>query len=120
FTTSPADGATTGHSEVGENMSGGPGAYEKIRASFRWQVPTQFNIGTDICRWADGTGRTALIFVDETGAARHYSFDDLERLSNKFANTLVAGGLDPLNRIATLLPQSPEVPIGHAAAFKAG
>ena len=101
-------------------MSGGPGAYEKIRASFRWQVPTQFNIGTDICRWADGTGRTALIFVDETGAARHYSFDDLERLSNKFANTLVAGGLHPLDRIAILLPQSPEVPIGHAAAFKAG
>jgi len=97
-----------------------PETYEQMRANFRWEIPASFNIGTDICRWADGTGRTALIFVDEEGTPQRYSFDDLERLSNSFANVLTAGGLRRGDRLAILLPQSPEVPIGHAAAFKAG
>lgn len=95
-------------------------AYERIRTDFRWNIPERFNIGTDICRWADGTGRTALIFVDEAEGLRRYSFDDLDRLSNRFANALAADKLKPGDRIALLLPQSPEVAIGHAAAFKAG
>ena len=101
-------------------MPGGRAAYEQIRADFRWNVPERFNIGTDICRWADGSGRTALIFVDEAGTQRRYSFDDLDRLSDRFANALVADRLQRGDRLAILLPQSPEVPVGHAAAFKAG
>ena len=101
-------------------MPGGREAYEQIRADFRWNVPERFNIGTDICRWADGSGRTALIFVDEAGTQRRYSFDDLDRLSDRFANALVGDRLQRGDRLAILLPQSPEVPVGHAAAFKAG
>jgi acyl-coenzyme A synthetase/AMP-(fatty) acid ligase len=41
-------------------------------------------------------------------------------MTNRFANVLAAGGIVPGDRVAVLLPQSPETAIAHIAAFKAG
>ncbi len=44
-------------------------SYEEIRARFRWHVPARYNIGVDACdRWADGSGRLALIHLRADGA----------------------------------------------------
>ncbi|MBV8588707.1 MAG: acyl-CoA synthetase, partial [Acetobacteraceae bacterium] len=99
-----------------------PGAdYASLVREFRWQIPARYNMGVDVCdRHADGSRRPALIFVEENGAVRNYSFDDLKRLSNQFANVLVAHGMQRGDRMGVLLPQSPETAIAHIAAFKAG
>jgi acetyl-CoA synthetase len=96
-------------------------SYEDVVGGFRWQVPEFYNIGVDVCdRHATGGGRLALIFQDEGGAVRRFSFDDIKAQSNRFANVLTAHGLTRGDRLAILLPQAPETAIAHVAAYKAG
>ncbi|MFC3231437.1 AMP-binding protein [Marinibaculum pumilum] len=95
--------------------------YDRLRRDFAWSVPERFNIGVAVCdRHARGDGRPALLHITDSGAARSYSFDEMRRLTNRFANALVAGGLSRGDRIGVFLPQSPETAIAHVAAFKAG
>ena len=43
--------------------------YDKLCREFRWEIPARFNMATACCdRHADGSGRLALIYVDEDGA----------------------------------------------------
>ena len=91
---------------------------EEIRRQFRWRVPERCNIGTDV---ADQHGdRLALIFLDERHAESRLRFRDVAALANRFANVLTARGLARGDRLAVLLPQTPETAIAHVAAFKAG
>ena len=94
--------------------------YRCLQAEFLWPIPDSYNIAADICRWADGSGREALVFVEEDGTARRYSFDDLHRLSSRFANVLAADGFRRGDRLAVFLSQSPEIAVSHLAGFKAG
>lgn len=95
--------------------------YQEMYRNFQWNIPNHYNIGVDVCdRHANGSGRLALIAADENGEVCRYSFDDIRRLSNGFANALTAVGLKKGDRIAVLLPQSLEIAITHIAVFKAG
>lgn len=94
--------------------------YDEAVARFRWAVPARFNIGADVTDKHAGSDRLALIYRDEAGAERRYSFGDMARLSNRLANVLLAQGLQRGDRIAILLVQSPETAIAHVAAYKAG
>ncbi|MFG1374540.1 AMP-binding protein [Xanthobacter oligotrophicus] len=95
--------------------------YQGLIRAFSWQIPRRFNMGVACAdAHADGTGKPALIFVEESGAVRTYSFDELKALTNRFANALVARGLTRGDRVAVFLPQAPETAIAHIAAFKAG
>lgn len=96
-------------------------SYEELAARFRWTVPQRYNIGVDACdKWADGSGRLALIHLEADGSRRDYSFDQLRRLSNRLGNALAAHGLARGERLAVLLPQAPETALSHLAAFKLG
>src|SRR6516165_5807675 len=96
-------------------------SYEKLTRDFRWDIPARFNMAVACCdRHADGTGRLALIYVDEDGGARRTSFDELRSYSARFANVLEADGLARGDRVAVFLSQSLELPIAHLAAFRAG
>lgn len=95
--------------------------YDKLCREFRWEIPPRFNLATACCdRHADGSGRLALIYVDEDGVSRHTSFDDLASMSRRFANVLAADGLVRGDRIALFLSQSLELPLAHLSAFRAG
>ncbi len=96
-------------------------SYDALRERFAWQIPRTYNIGVDVCdRHADGSGRPALIYIDEAQRCQRYTFDDLHKLSNRFANVLVAHGLARGDRLGILLPQVPETAVAHLAVFKAG
>ena len=95
--------------------------YDKLCREFRWEIPDRFNMATACCdRHADGTGRLALIYVDEDGSSQRTSFDDLADLSRRFANVLVSDGLTRGDRVALFLSQSLELLVGHLSAFRAG
>src|SRR5579859_2554890 len=97
------------------------GTYDEMLRSFRWRIPELYNIGVDVCdRHANGTERTALIYVDEAHHCCSYTFDHLKDCSSRFANALVADGLAPGDRAGILLPQMPATAIAHIAVFKAG
>ena len=96
-------------------------SYESLYREFRWRIPQRYNIGVDICdKWADGSGRLALIYEKHDGTIRRYSFDELRRLSNRTANLFMACGLGRKARVGILLPQQPETALAHIAAYKTG
>src|SRR5271156_4767381 len=95
--------------------------YAELTRDFRWEIPARFNTATACCdRHADGSGRPALIYADENGAATRISFDEVAGFSRRFANVLKADGLKRGDRIAVFLSQSLELPIAHMAAFRSG
>ncbi len=91
--------------------------YESWRRDFRWNIPRRFNIARACCdRWADGSGRVALL--QDSGPA--ITFDALRAMSARLANALVAHGVAPGERVAVLLPQVPECAVAHLAAYRIG
>src|ERR1044072_4131195 len=61
--------------------------YDELYQNFRWDVPARFNIATACCdRYADGSGRLALVYVDEDGGITRTSFDEVADASRRFAN----------------------------------
>ena len=95
--------------------------YDTLYRDFRWDIPAQFNIATACCdRHADGSGRLALIYVDEDGRATRTSFDAISDMSRRFANVLRQDGLSRGDRVAVFLSQSLELPVAHLAAWRAG
>jgi len=94
-------------------------SYEEVLRRFAWQVPQRYNIGVDVCD-RQKPDALALIFHDKEHPEQRYTFADIKRLSNQFANVLQAYGLKRGDRIGVLLPQAPETAIAHVAAWKLG
>ena len=96
-------------------------SYEELYRNFRWDIPARLNLATVCCdRHADGSGRLALIYVDEGGATTRTTFDEVADCSRRFANVLKSDGLVRGDRVAVFLSQSLELPIAHLAAFRSG
>lgn len=95
--------------------------YEELCRNHQWRIPERYNIGTDICdKWAGDKFRVALVYVDEDGRERKYTYWELKNLSNRLANALTAHGLAREDRVAVLMPPLPETLITHLAVYKAG
>ena len=95
-------------------------AQEK-HANFAWRVPPYYNIGVDVCdKWADGSGRIALIDEKSPDTIQTYTFDDLKQKSNQFASCLQQAGVERGDRVGILLGQGVETAIAHIAIYKVG
>jgi acetyl-CoA synthetase len=95
--------------------------YATLYESFSWDLPASYNIGMDVCdRHAQDKGRLALIHDFGDGTAHKWTFFELKRASDRFANALRSLGVEHGDRVAVLLSQSPELLIAHVAAYKLG
>jgi acetyl-CoA synthetase len=94
--------------------------YDRLYREFRWEIPDRYNIGVDVCdRWAlRDPGRPAIIHVHADGRTETVSFKTLMQASNQLANALRAHGIGRGDRVAILLPQTPEAVIAHIAIYK--
>jgi acetyl-CoA synthetase len=94
--------------------------YDELYRQFRWQVPARFNIGVDVCdRWAlSDPRRLAIVAVGPDGRTQDITYGWLKETSNRLANALRAHGIGRGDRVAILLPQSPEVAAIHIAIYK--
>jgi acetyl-CoA synthetase len=96
-------------------------SYPELLARFAWDIPPRLNIAEEACaRWADGTGRQALVVPRPAGEPDIWSFDRLEAESAKLANVLGGLGATRGDRVAILLPQRPETAVAHLAAYRLG
>jgi acetyl-CoA synthetase len=97
-------------------------SYDELVRGFRWRVPAQFNIGIEVCdRWAEREpGKLAIVAAHLDGRAREISYGWLRETSNRLANALLAHGVQRGDRVAILLPQSPEVAAIHIGVYKLG
>ncbi len=94
--------------------------YDDLYRKFRWQIPARFNIGVDACdRWAERDPRKlALIAAQPDGKVQEITYGWLRETSNRLANALRAHGVARGDRVAILLPQSPEVAAIHMGIYK--
>ena len=96
-------------------------SYEDICRKFSWQIPEYFNIADAVCdRWAGDTTRIAMTHENLDGSVKNFTFAEIKRYSNQFANLLNCLGLEQGDRALVLLTQSPECAISHVACFKSG
>ena len=96
-------------------------SYEDICRKFSWQIPEYFNIADAVCdRWADDTTRIAMTHENLDGSVKNFTYAEIKRYSNQFANLLNCLGLEQGDRALVLLTQSPECAISHVACFKSG
>jgi acetyl-CoA synthetase len=96
--------------------------YDEINAHFTIEVPEYYNFGFDVIdKWAkEDRNRLAMIWVDQEGNEKKYSFYDLKKLSNQAANILLKYGVMKGDRVMLLLPRVPEWWIFAIALIKLG
>jgi acetyl-CoA synthetase len=95
------------------------GTYDEMCARHRWEVPERYNIAHDVCDKHD-RDRLAMVWEDWRGEERRVSFGELQDLSCRFANVLRAHGVEPGDRVATLLPSLPETAAAFIGTYRAG
>jgi len=94
-------------------------SYEQACAEHRWEVPARYNIAADVCD-RHPREKLAMIHEDFEGQVRRVSWGELQDASNRFANVLVAHGVQPGDRVAMLLPPTPETAAAFFGTWKAG
>jgi acetyl-CoA synthetase len=94
-------------------------SYEEARAAHRWDVPERYNIAADVC---DRHPRDKLAMVHEhhDGTVREVTWGELQDTSNRFANVLTAHGVGAGDRVAMLLPATPETAAAFFGTWKVG
>src|SRR5580765_6855774 len=96
--------------------------WKQVEAEFDWHHTGRFNMAHEaIDRHVRGPrkNKVALIYTDGTRVEK-YTFEDLMRLSNRFANALVRMGVKKGDRVFVFLPRVPETYIGILGVLKVG
>ena len=98
--------------------------YEKLCRSWRWNIPTYYNIGRDCTDKHANTeshrNKIALYWENEEGETRRFTFTDLSVISNKIGNALLSLGFQKGDRLLIRLPNLPEFPLVFLGAIKIG
>ena len=84
--------------------------YDAMYRSFKIDVPEFFNFGFDVVdAWAKkDRNKLAMIWVNQEGEEKKYTFWDLMRLSNQIVNMMIKFGLNKGDRVLIMLPRVPE------------
>ena len=95
--------------------------YEGLLERFSWDLPRSYNMGVDACdRHAWDRGRLAILYDREDGVVEKWTYRELKKASDRFANALAGLGVGRGDRVAVLLSQTPALPVAHIAAYKLG
>ena len=95
--------------------------FDALRRDFQWSIPAKLNIAHQVCERHQGQAqRVAVYYENAAGEAASYSFSDLKKLSDRFANALRAAGVERGDRVAIVLPQTIETIVAHLAIHKLG
>jgi acetyl-CoA synthetase len=81
--------------------------YDQLCAEHEWNVPERYNIAADVCD-KHPRDKPAMIWERFDGARRDVSWGELQDLSNQAANVLRDHGVERGERVAVVLPPTPE------------
>jgi len=86
-------------------------SYEDFKQNYKLNIPDNFNFGYDVVdEWARiDPDKPALVWCDDDGNEKRYSFGDVKRWSDKAANMLRDKGLKKGDKVLLMLKQRPEV-----------
>jgi acetyl-CoA synthetase len=94
-------------------------SYEQVCARHRWNVPAHYNIASDVC---DKHPREKLAMVWESfdGSYRELAWGELQDLANRAAHLLREHGVERGDRVAVILPATPEAAAVFFGVWKLG
>ena len=95
------------------------GSYEEAVAAHEWRVPERYNIAVDCCD-KHPADKLAMIHEDFEGNVREIVWGELQEWSNRFANVLREHGVERGDRVAMVLPATPETAAAFFGTWKAG
>jgi acetyl-CoA synthetase len=93
--------------------------YEAVCAQHRWNVPAQYNVAADVCD-KHPRDKPAMIWESFDGSVRELAWGELQDLANQAAHTLAARGVTKGDRVAVLLPSTPETAAVFFGTWKLG
>ncbi len=81
--------------------------YEQEVKEFKLEVPEYYNFAFDVVdKWAQDRTKLALVWANTTGKLiKKYSFWDISRMSNKFANVLISLGIKKGDKVLVMVPR---------------
>src|SRR3954468_24651952 len=94
-------------------------SYEEVVAAHEWHVPERYNIAQDCCD-KHPPDKLAMVHEDFRGNVREVRWAELQELSNRFANVLRDHGVVKGDRVAMLLPATPETAAAFFGTWKCG
>src|SRR4051812_36677466 len=83
------------------------GRYEELRAAHTWNVPERYNIAQDVCD-KHPRDKPAMVWERFDGRRRDLVWGELQDLANQAAHVLREHGVDRGERVAVVLPPTPE------------
>lgn len=84
------------------------GSYENTYREFTWNVPEYFNFAFDVIdNWAKDPNKLAMLWVDEDGQKKTFTYQYFQRRSNQVANALESLGLKKGDRVLLLMSRLP-------------
>ena len=78
------------------------------------------NACVECCDRHIGGDRTALVWESGDGCGKRYSFEQLQHMAGRFANVLRDHGIGPGDRVAGLMPRTPELLVTILATWRLG
>src|SRR4051812_19656686 len=95
------------------------GRYEQVCAEHEWRVPERYNIAADCC---DKHPRDKLAMIHERfdGVRRELTWGEIQDLSNQAANLLESHGVERGDRVAVVMPPTPETAAIFFGTWKLG
>jgi acetyl-CoA synthetase len=93
--------------------------YEDVCAEHRWNVPERYNIAADVCD-KHPRDKPALIWESFDGTTRELDWGELQDLANQAAHTLASHGVERGDRVAVVLPPTPETAAVFFGVWKLG
>jgi acetyl-CoA synthetase len=93
--------------------------YEEIVAQHRWRVPERYNIARDVCD-RHPRDRLAMIHEGPDGAVSRVCWGELQDRSAQIAHLLAARGVERGDRVAVVLPATPDAAATFLAVYRSG
>lgn len=95
--------------------------YASTYENFQWEVPERFNFTRDVFDvWSEDPEKLAMLWVDDEGTEKRYTFAELSRLSRRLANVLKSQGVQKGERVFVLMPRLVEWWIANLACLRMG
>ena len=97
-------------------------SYEDLKQNYKVNCPENFNFGYDIVdAWAElEPQKKALLYCDDNGLRKYYTFTDIKLMSNRAANFFLSLGIKKGDRVMFMLKQRVEVWAVLVALHKIG
>ena len=97
-------------------------SYEDFKRNYKVNIPDSFNFGFDVVdAWAkEDKTKKALVWCDDHGGEREFTFEELRRLSNRAANFFKAQGVGKGTVVMLILRRRWEYWVAALALHKLG